>query len=68
MDHNVIVHYKRARYFLIGILKSNRKEEITSDIDDYAIGYAEERGFKGTFVDAEDGVLSKNPVAQGSRC
>lgn len=45
MDHNVIVHYKRARYFLIGILKSNRKEdEIISDIDDYAIGYAENRG------------------------
>jgi oligosaccharide amylase len=66
MDHNVVVHYKRARYFLIGILKSNRKEEMTSDIDDYAIGYAEEQGFKGTYVDAEDGVLSKNPVAQGS--
>lgn len=66
MDHNVIVHYKRARYFLIGILKSNKKEDIVSDIDDYAIGYAESDGLKGTYVDAEDGVLSKNPVAQGS--
>jgi oligosaccharide amylase len=67
MDHNVIVHYKRARYFLIGILKSNRQEdEIISDIDDYAIGYAENQGLKGTYVDAEDGVLSKNPVAHGS--
>lgn len=66
MDHNVIVHYKRARYFLIGILKSNKKEEIVTDIDDYAIGYAENQGFKGTYLDAEDGILSKNPVAQGS--
>lgn len=66
MDHNVIVHYKRARYFLIGILKSNKKEDMVSDIDDYAIGYAENNGLKGTYVDAEDGVLSKNPVAQGS--
>ncbi|MBN1133893.1 MAG: glycoside hydrolase family 15 protein [Methanosarcinaceae archaeon] len=66
MDHNVIIHYKRARYFLIGILKSNNKEMITSDIDDYAIGQAEIKNYEGTFRDAEDGVLSKNPVAQGS--
>lgn len=66
MDHNVIVHYKRARYFLTGILKSNKKEDMVTDIDDYAIGYAEDRGFRGTYVDAEDGILSKNPVAQGS--
>jgi len=66
MDHNVIVHYKRARYFLIGILKANNKEDMVADIDDYAIGYAEKDGLKGTYVDAEDGVLSKNPVAQGS--
>ncbi|MDD3246161.1 MAG: glycoside hydrolase family 15 protein [Methanosarcina sp.] len=66
MDHNVIVHYKRSRYFLIGVLKSNKKEGIKTDIDDYAIGQAENGGFRGTYVDAEDGVLSKNPVAQGS--
>lgn len=66
MDHNVIVHYKRARYFLIGILKANNKEDMVADIDDYAIGYAEKDGLKGTYVDAEDGILSKNPVAQGS--
>ena len=66
MDHNVIVHYKRSRYFLIGVLKSNKKEDIVTDIDDYAIGQAENGGSRGTYVDAEDGVLSKNPVAQGS--
>jgi GH15 family glucan-1,4-alpha-glucosidase len=66
MDHNVIIHYKRARYFLIGILRSDHKEAITTDIDDYAIGQAEVKNYEGTFRDAEDGVLSKNPVAQGS--
>ena len=66
MDHNVIVHYKRSRYFLVGILKSNITDDIVTDIDDYAIGQAENRGFRGTYVDAEDGVLSKNPIAQGS--
>ena len=66
MDHNVIIHYKRARYFLIGLLRANKKEGITSDIDDYAIGQSEGEGYDGTFRDAEDGVLSKNPVAQGS--
>ena len=66
MDHNVIVHYKNSRYFLIGALKSNIKEDITSDIDDFAIGQAEDTDLQGTFRDAEDGVLSKNPVAQGT--
>ncbi len=66
MDHNVIVHYKRSRYFLVGVLKSNVTEDIVTDIDDYAIGQAENRGFRGTYVDAEDGVLSKNPITQGS--
>ncbi len=66
MDHNVIVHYKRSRYFLVGVLKSNITEDIVTDIDDYAIGQAENRGFRGTYVDAEDGVLSKNPIAQAS--
>ncbi|WP_370574922.1 glycoside hydrolase family 15 protein [Methanomethylovorans sp.] len=66
MNHNVIVHYKNSRYFLIGALKSNIKEDITSDIDDFAIGQAEEADLHGTFRDAEDGALSKNPVAQGT--
>jgi GH15 family glucan-1,4-alpha-glucosidase len=65
MDHNVVVHYKRARYFLIGVLKSGEGGSSKSDLDDYAIGLAESDGFEGTFRDAEDGVLSKNPVTQG---
>jgi oligosaccharide amylase len=66
MDHNVIVHYKRERYFLIGVLKSDKKDGTATDIDDFAIGQSESEQFEGTFRDAEDGVLSKNPIAQGS--
>ena len=66
MDHNVVVHYKRARYFLMGVLKSNKKDGITTDIEDFAIGQSEGKNYEGTFRDAEDGKLSKNPVAQGS--
>lgn len=66
MNHNVVIHYKKSRYFLIGILKSNKKRDMISDIDDYAIGQAEGDNAEGTYRDAEDGVLSKNPIAQGS--
>lgn len=65
MDHNVVVHYKKARYFLIGVMKSGEGGRSKSDLDDYAVGLAESDGFEGTFRDAEDGVLSKNPVTQG---
>ncbi|ADI73147.1 glycoside hydrolase 15-related protein [Methanohalobium evestigatum Z-7303] len=66
MDHNVIIHYKRSRYFLVGALKSDEKNGFASDIEDYAIGESETGYLEGTFRDAEDGVLSRNPVAQGS--
>ncbi len=66
MDHNVVIHYKRARYFLIGALKSGDGGRIKSDLDDYTIGLSEGEGFEGTFRDAEDGLLSKNPVTQGT--
>lgn len=58
------MHYKNSRYFLTGILGSNKIDRETSDIDDYAIGQAEDKYLEGTFKDAEDGVLYKNPVAQ----
>jgi GH15 family glucan-1,4-alpha-glucosidase len=65
-DRNVVIHYKRSRYFLTGVLKSAVPQKIQSDIDDYAVGQAEEGKAEGTFKDAEDGFLSKNPIAQGS--
>ncbi len=58
---NRIVHYKRQRYFLIdGVTSQNR------GIYQYATGRKESFGMEGTWKDAEDGVLSGNPIAQGS--
>ncbi len=67
MDRNVVIHYKRSRYFLMGAAKSGDGSDTKrGDIDDYAVGQAEGNGAEGTFRDAEDGVLSKNPAAQGT--
>jgi len=58
---NAVIHYKRQRYFLI--------DGVTSEgagIYQFATGYKELPGREGTWKDAEDGVLSGNPIAQGS--
>lgn len=54
---DAIIHYKRDRWFLF-----------TCDIPayQYATGYKEVMGYQGTWKDCEDGVLSNNPIAQGS--
>ncbi|MDD5251301.1 MAG: glycoside hydrolase family 15 protein [Patescibacteria group bacterium] len=57
---NVVVQYKGRRVFLINARCCN------GAISDYAIGTAHHRGLEGTWRDAEDGVLSKNPVDHGS--
>lgn len=54
-ETNSLLHYKRERYFLINVL-ANAK----FGIDFYATGN------KGTWQDAEDGILSSHPIAQGS--
>jgi GH15 family glucan-1,4-alpha-glucosidase len=55
-----IVHYKRKRYFLInGVTKNN------DGIYEFATGQKEAFGREGTWKDAEDGKLGKNPIAQG---
>jgi GH15 family glucan-1,4-alpha-glucosidase len=59
--HNSIIHYKRRRYFLIDGLTSQNK-----GLYQFATGYKESFGREGTWKDAEDGVLSSNPIAQGS--
>ncbi len=58
---NRIIHYKRKRYFLIDGVTSQKK-----GIYQFATGRKESFGFQGTWKDAEDGVLSGNPIAQGS--
>lgn len=55
-----IVHYKRDTYILI----SGRAGE--SGLYEYTTGVKAFRGAEGTWRDAEDGVLSMNPIEQGS--
>ncbi len=56
-----LVHYKGPRYFLIG-----GKTENTSGLDQFAVGQKNINDKEGTYVDAEDGILSGNTIAQGS--
>ncbi len=58
---NGLLHYKGDRYFLINVF-ANKK----AGIDWFATGNNDVNSFKGTWRDAEDGVLSDNPIAQGS--
>ncbi len=56
-----LLHYKGRRYFLI-----NARTPRGVGIDQFATGVKRLRGLQGTWVDAEDGRLSGNPIAQGS--
>jgi GH15 family glucan-1,4-alpha-glucosidase len=58
--HRGVIAYKSNRYFLIG---GDRGEEY--GIDTWANGKKGE-GLQGTWVDAEDGTLGRNPIEQGS--
>ena len=58
---NAIVHYKGSRYFLINGSPAGGK-----GFSQFAVGQKGIGGREGTFKDAEDGVLSGNPIAQGS--
>ncbi|MFA4903547.1 MAG: glycoside hydrolase family 15 protein [Desulfobaccales bacterium] len=56
-----VIHYKGARYFLAGGMAGEGE-----GLSQYAVGQKDSGGLEGTFKDAEDGVLSGNPIAQGS--
>jgi oligosaccharide amylase len=56
-----IVHYKGARYFLIG-----GQADHEEGLSQFAVGQKNINGKEGTFKDAEDGLLSGNTIAQGS--
>ena len=56
-----IVHYKGARYFLIG-----GQTDVSDGLSQFAVGQKNINGKEGTFKDAEDGLLSGNTIAQGS--
>jgi len=54
-----IIHYKGRRVFLVGGACDSKP------FDDYGIGFCGIEGKEGTWVDAEDGRLSKNPIEHG---
>jgi glucoamylase len=56
-----LLHYKGPRYFL-----ANGCSKDKDGLDQYATGQKGQGGREGTFKDAEDGLLSGNPIAQGS--
>jgi len=56
---NVVVHYKGKRVLLINAICGKQS------FDEYSVGNFGIEGKEGTFKDAEDGVLSKNPVEHG---
>ncbi len=60
-DTGSVVHYKDKRYFLVNVFYDG-----TGGVRGFATGHKEHAPYKGTWKDAEDGVLSCNPIAQGS--
>lgn len=58
-ENDSLIHYKGNRYFLINTFANHKV-----GIDLFATGH--KRIDAGTWKDAEDGVLSGNPIAQGS--
>ena len=58
---SAVVHYKGARYFLVNGCTQDGK-----GISQFAVGQRGIGGREGTFRDAEDGLLSGSPIAQGS--
>jgi len=54
-----IIHYNGRRVFLVRGLYKNK------NFDDYTTGIFNIEGKEGSYVDAEDGLLSKNPIEHG---
>jgi len=57
-----LLHYKGPRWFLVNAYRQNGE----AGLDQYAVGRKETSATEGTWRDAEDGLLSGNPVAQGA--
>jgi len=55
-----LIHYKGKRYVVLGCFGER------SGVERFSTGKKGVNGAQGTFVDAEDGVLSQNPIEQGS--
>ncbi len=62
---SALIAYKRRRYFLMnGQIGDEAGHHI--GISSWATGLKEVNGLEGTWRDAEDGELGRNPIAQGS--
>ncbi|WP_274649382.1 glycoside hydrolase family 15 protein [Paenibacillus humicola] len=61
-ENNSMVHYKRQYYFMF----NGSTGDGDSGVHEYSTGVKRFNHAKGTWVDAEDGKLSCNPIAQGS--
>ncbi|MEX0931901.1 MAG: glycoside hydrolase family 15 protein [Candidatus Paceibacterota bacterium] len=59
-DAHAIIHYKGRRVFLV----NGRHGE--KGFDDFTVGLLGVSGKEGTWKDAEDGELTKNPIEHGS--
>jgi len=56
-----ILHYKESRYFLVNLFANNEY-----GTHQFATGNKIYGLYEGTWKDAEDGILSGNPIAQGA--
>lgn len=59
-----LFHYKGKRWFMISLFRG-WPGNWQSGLDQWAIGIKDINGLEGSWRDAEDGILSGNPVAQG---
>jgi oligosaccharide amylase len=58
-DRNILVHYEGRRVFVISGMTEKKC------FDDYSVGILGDDGKEGTWKDAEDSRLEKNPVEHG---
>lgn len=56
-----LIHYRKSRYIMACFYLDGEQQ-----IDEYATGNAGFHGAEGTWRDAEDGKLERNPIAQGA--
>ncbi len=71
--YNAVIHYRGQRVFLVNAvtemeLVAQSDQEVVpgyKSFDEYTVGAFRIEGKDGTFRDAEDGSLSKNPVEHG---
>jgi len=73
-DRRSVFHYKGARWFLVNTATPGRPPLDDKDtvegwhigVQQWACGHKGINNLQGTWKDAEDGILSGNPIAQGA--